>query len=136
MSPAKKMTIGVLGGMGPEATSLFFELIVKNTLARRDQDHLPLIVCNLPQVPDRTPAILGSGPSPLPVLLRGLELLHGAGAGLAVMPCVSAHYFYPGLAARSLPLHGNLPGHPRERRAGQIVAQQADQDIVLDSTFR
>jgi aspartate racemase len=101
MSPAKRKTIGILGGMGPEATALFFELVVRNTLARRDQDHLPVIVCDLPQVPDRTAAILKGGPSPLPVLRRGLKLLHGAGADFAVMPCVSAHYYYPALAARS-----------------------------------
>jgi len=101
MSPAKKKTIGILGGMGPEATVMFFELVVRSTLARRDQDHLPVIVCDLPQVPDRTAAILKGGPSPLPVLRRGLKLLHGAGADFAVMPCVSAHYYYPVLAARS-----------------------------------
>lgn len=94
-------TVGILGGMGPEATALFFELVVRNTLARRDQDHVPVIVCDLPQVPDRTAAILGGGPSPVPALARGLELLSRAGAGFAVMPCISAHYFYPALAARS-----------------------------------
>jgi len=94
-------TIGILGGMGPEATALFFELVVKNTLAQRDQAHVPVIVCNLPQVPDRTAAILRDGPSPLPFLVRGLKQLHGAGADFAVMPCISAHYYCPGLAARS-----------------------------------
>ncbi len=101
MSPAGKKTIGILGGMGPEATAKFFELVVRNTLARRDQDHLPVIVCDLPQVPDRTEAILRGGPSPLPALARGLATLRRAGADFAVMPCVSAHHFYPALAARS-----------------------------------
>jgi len=101
MSPAGKRTIGILGGMGPEATALFFELVVRNTLARRDQDHVPVIVCNLPQVPDRTAAILTGGPSPVPALARGLELLRRAGAAFAVVPCISAHFFYPALAARS-----------------------------------
>jgi aspartate racemase len=101
MSLAGKRTIGILGGMGPEATALFFELVVRNTLARRDQDHVPVIVCDLPQVPDRTAAILRGGPSPVPALARGLKVLRRAGAGFAVMPCISAHYFYPALAARS-----------------------------------
>ncbi len=101
MSPAGKKTIGILGGMGPEATARFFELVVRNTRARRDQDHVPIIVCDLPQVPDRTPAILRGGPSPVPALVRGLQVLSRAGARFAVMPCVSAHYFYPALAGRS-----------------------------------
>jgi aspartate racemase len=94
-------TVGVLGGMGPEATAYFFALLVRNTRAARDQDHVPVIVCNLPRIPDRTRAILHGGPSPLPALRRGLETLSRAGADFAVMPCVSAHYFYAGLAARS-----------------------------------
>ncbi len=101
MRAAGKRTIGILGGMGPEATARFFELVVRNTRARRDQDHVPIIVCDLPQVPDRTPAILRSGPSPVPALVRGLQVLSRAGARFAVMPCVSAHYFYPALAGRS-----------------------------------
>ncbi len=94
-------TIGVLGGMGPEATAAFLDLIVRNTRARRDQEHVPVVVCSLPQVPDRTEAILHGGPSPLPFLRRGLETLRRAGADFAVMPCLSAHHFYPALAARS-----------------------------------
>jgi aspartate racemase len=98
-------TIGVLGGMGPEATALFFELLVRSTRACRDREHVPVIVCDLPQIPDRTAAILRGGPSPVRAILRGLEALRGAGADFAVMPCISAHYFYPQISARSpLPL--------------------------------
>jgi aspartate racemase len=101
MSRGKRKTIGILGGMGPEATAYFFDLIVKNTAAARDQDHVPVVVYSLPQTPDRTEAILRGGPSPLPMLVRGLRALHRAGADFAVMPCVSAHFFYPTLTARS-----------------------------------
>lgn len=101
MSRKKPLTIGVLGGMGPEATARFFELIVKSTRVVRDQEHLPVIVCNLPGIPDRTEAILHGGPSPLPALRRGLAILGRAGADFAVMPCVSAHYFFRALTARS-----------------------------------
>jgi aspartate racemase len=94
-------TVGVLGGMGPEATAHFFTLIVRNTKAARDQEHVPVILVSLPGIPDRTRAILRRGPSPLPSLVRGLEALSRAGADFAVMPCVSAHHFYAGLAARS-----------------------------------
>jgi aspartate racemase len=94
-------TIGVLGGMGPEATSYFFTLLIKSTSASRDADHVPVIVYSLPRIPDRTRAILHGGRSPLPSLVHGVEALARAGADFAVMPCVSAHYFYPGLAAHS-----------------------------------
>ena len=97
----KLKTIGVLGGMGPEAGSYFFERIVRETAAARDQDHPPVIVCSLPQVPDRTGAILRGGPSPVPALRRGLRALSRAGADFAVISCISAHYFYPRIAPTS-----------------------------------
>ena len=39
-------TIGILGGMGPEATVHLFDLIVKFTKADSDQEHIPIIVFN------------------------------------------------------------------------------------------
>jgi aspartate racemase len=105
VSRRKLRTIGILGGMGPEAGALFFERLVRETAAARDQDHPPVLLYSLPQIPDRTPAILGRGPSPVPAILRGLRVLEKAGADLAVMSCVSAHYFLPRIAPRSpLPL--------------------------------
>jgi aspartate racemase len=105
MSRKKLLTIGILGGMGPEAGAYLFERIIRETAAGRDQDHPPVIVYSLPQVPDRTEAILHGGPSPVPALRRGLSVLRRAGADFAVIPCISAHYFYPWIAPRSpLPL--------------------------------
>lgn len=85
--------IGILGGMGPEATLDCFEKIIKNTSAGKDQDHLRVIIDSNPKIPDRTAAILGKGPSPLPLLLEGCRTLQQAGADFIIMPCVSAHFF-------------------------------------------
>jgi aspartate racemase len=87
-------TIGILGGMGPEATAYLFRLIISLTKVDRDQDHIPMIVFNNPKIPDRTAAIKGEGPSPLPALTEGAQLLEKAGADMLLMPCVTAHYFY------------------------------------------
>ncbi|UCF94191.1 MAG: amino acid racemase [Desulfobacterales bacterium] len=86
-------TIGMLGGMGPEATLDCFGKIIKNTPARRDQDHLRVIIDSNPQVPDRTAAIIGRGESPLPALVAGCRILERAGADFIIIPCVSAHVF-------------------------------------------
>ncbi len=90
-----KKTIGILGGMGPEATAYFFSLIIKDTAAARDQDHIPVIIYNLPQVPERTAALLGKGPSPVPLLRKGIRRLGRAGADFIVIPCITAHAFLP-----------------------------------------
>ena len=89
-----KKTIGILGGMGPEATAYFFELIIKKTKAEKDQEHIPVIIYANPGVPERTAAVLGKGPSPLPKLVEGARVLKEAGADFIVMPCVTAHHFY------------------------------------------
>jgi aspartate racemase len=79
--------------MGPEATAHFFSLIIRHTAAARDQDHVPVLIYNLPQIPERTPAILRKGPSPVPLLRKGVRTLARAGADFIVIPCVSAHAF-------------------------------------------
>lgn len=85
--------IGVLGGMGPEATLHFFRLIITQTPAGTDQDHLRIIIDNNSKIPDRTAAILNKGESPVPELLKSTQTLQRAGADFITIPCVTAHYF-------------------------------------------
>ncbi|MGD9064928.1 MAG: amino acid racemase, partial [Desulfobacterales bacterium] len=88
-----KKTIGILGGMGPEATLDCFAKIIKNTPAQRDQDHLRVVIDSNPAVPDRTAAIVEEGPSPVPMIVEGCHALEKAGADFIIIPCVSAHFF-------------------------------------------
>jgi aspartate racemase len=90
-----KKTIGVLGGMGPEASLYFYNLIIKKTSIQTDQDHIQVIINSLPQVPPRTDAILKTGPSPIPMLVEGIQALNRAGVDFIVIPCITAHYFIP-----------------------------------------
>jgi aspartate racemase len=85
--------IGILGGMGPEATSDLYLRIIKATPAKRDQDHPRVIIYSNSKVPDRTAAILGVGPSPMPELIRAGKRLEEAGADFIIIPCNTAHYF-------------------------------------------
>lgn len=93
--------IGILGGMGPSATVDFMDKIIQLTPATRDQEHLPVIVANLPHVPDRSSAILGRGEDPLPALLRGIDLLNQIEVGVLVIPCNSSHHWFDQMAQRS-----------------------------------
>lgn len=89
----KEKTIGILGGMGPEATLDCFAKIIKSTPAKRDQDHLRVIIDSNPKVPDRPAAISGAGESPVPALVKGCHCLQLAGADFIIIPCVAAHFF-------------------------------------------
>lgn len=84
---------GVLGGMGPDATVDFMAKVIALTDARRDQDHVHMIVDHNPHVPNRQDAILGDGEDPGPALARMAARLEAAGADFLVMPCNTAHVF-------------------------------------------
>jgi len=95
MTDKEKKTIGILGGMGPEATAFMFDLFIKKTKAKKDQDHPKIIIYSNPEIPPRTDAIFKSGEDPVPYLIQGISALKKAGADMIVMPCVTAHYFIP-----------------------------------------
>lgn len=94
-----KPILGVLGGVGPLATAYFMELVIKHTPAHSDQDNIPMIVFNDPQIPDRTAHILDpSAPDPVPEMAKVARWLERAGADYVAIPCNTAHYFYNQIA--------------------------------------
>jgi len=97
----RKPLIGVLGGMGPLATVDFLHKLVQEMPATVDQDHVPVVAWNVAQIPDRQKALAGTGESPLPAMLDGLQHLVAAGATRIVIPCNTAHSWFEALAAAS-----------------------------------
>lgn len=86
--------VGILGGMGPEATCDLFMKIIRNTPAQKDQDHLRVIIDSNPKIPDRTAYILGHGQDPRPLLIETAKNVEKAGASFIAIPCNTAHYFH------------------------------------------
>lgn len=97
----QKKIIGIMGGMGPEATRDLFSNIIAATPANCDQDHLRIFIDNNPQVPDRTANIVGQGPDPVPAMTQSARALARAGAEFIIIPCVSAHFFLDRLREQS-----------------------------------
>ncbi|WP_026291625.1 aspartate/glutamate racemase family protein [Marinobacterium rhizophilum] len=91
-------TIGILGGMGPLATVDFVKKIIDQTTASRDQDHLPLLVHCVPQIPDRTACLMQNRESPLAALEKGVHTLVGGGVGCIAIPCNTAHHWHGDLS--------------------------------------
>lgn len=89
----KRLAVGVLGGMGPQATVDFVQEIVRRTPASGDADHIRVLVdCN-PGVPDRQAARRGDD-RPVRAALAEMALgLEAQGADFLVMPCNTAHAF-------------------------------------------
>lgn len=98
---AKPFLLGVLGGMGPLATLDFLRRLLEATPAQSDQQQIPTVVWNVPQIADRQKALAGRGPSPLPQLLHAVEKLNQAGASHIAIPCNTAHHWYDALSEAS-----------------------------------
>ena len=90
-------TIGIIGGMGPLATVDLMQKIILSTRAATDQEHIHILVDNNTAIPDRSAAICGQGPSPVPQLIESADRLVAQGADVLLMGCNTAHYFLPEL---------------------------------------
>lgn len=88
--------VGVLGGMGPDATVELMRRVIRATPARDDGDHIRMIVDNNPKVPSRIKALIdGTGEDPGPTLSAMARGLERAGASFLVIPCNTAHHYLP-----------------------------------------
>jgi len=86
--------LGVLGGMGPQATQVFYQFVLDRTDAARDQDHLPAVILSDTGIPDRTAAILSGDTEGLYRRLLGdAKLLEGCGCTALAIPCNTSHFF-------------------------------------------
>lgn len=92
--------VGVIGGVGPQATAYFLDMVVRLTEAARDQDHLDMVVLNHATIPDRTAFIVGeSDEDPGPVMAEDARRLERFGVQFLVLPCNTAHHFTDEVAA-------------------------------------
>jgi aspartate racemase len=98
--------VGVIGGMGPDATVDFMRRLVAGVPARDDSDHIHVLADNNPKIPSRLAALVeGGGEDPLPVLIAMARGLEKQGADFLTIPCNTAHYYLPAIAkAVSIPV--------------------------------
>lgn len=89
-----KKILGILGGMGPLATSHFFQEILRWTEAKKDWDHLRIIIDNNVDIPSRTRALLYGEESPVIAMRQSCFDLMVMGCKYIAVPCNSAHGFY------------------------------------------
>lgn len=88
--------LGILGGMGPLCTAMFYQKLVIHTKANKDQDHIPTVIISDPQIPDRTEAILtGKNEDILfKKVKEDLENLKKQDVSNIAIPCNTMHYYY------------------------------------------
>ena len=92
MSEKKKHAI--LGGMGPEATEVFYKRIIESTNVSNDREHLDMFIYNHASMPDRTEYILGGREEELwSVIKDDIDKLKVIGGEYLAIPCNTCHYF-------------------------------------------
>ena len=92
------MTLGIIGGMGTEATSYFFEELANHTKVSKDQDHIDTVILNHASLPDRTEAILSKKTDKLlELLIKDVKTLEKLGVENIAIPCNTSHYLYDDL---------------------------------------
>jgi aspartate racemase len=100
MNNMKPKIIGILGGMGPESTAIFYHALIqqcqKQYGAQYDQDYPEIFIYNLP-IPDVVEG-LEKPDETLAQLVKGAQKIDTIGVNFMVMPCNTTHYFYPGMA--------------------------------------
>ena len=97
---ASPPTVGIIGGVGPQATVDLMQRLIDLTPAQDDADHIRMLVDNDPAVPSRIAALIEkTGPSPAPHLARMARGLVSHGATLLAMPCNTAHHYLADIRA-------------------------------------
>lgn len=87
-------TIGILGGMGPEAGVYLHQKIIEKTPAQFDQDHVPVLLYTCPQIPDRKTCIDSQQFTKVEEpLAEAIAHLEQGGAQCISIACNTAHFF-------------------------------------------
>ncbi|MCL2188284.1 MAG: amino acid racemase [Defluviitaleaceae bacterium] len=93
------MTIGVIGGMGVQATALFYEKFIALQTVDVEQEYADILIYSKSSIPDRTAFIIGESENdPAPALIHAAQTLEAAGVACIAVPCITSHYFYPALS--------------------------------------
>lgn len=98
--------LGIIGGMGPEASSFFYARITARTKAEKDQEHIDIVLLSHASMPDRTQAILtGQKKEFLSAITQDVKDLEKLGVSNIAIPCNTSHYFLEEIqAATSVPI--------------------------------
>ena len=122
--------LGILGGMGPQATRILYQWVLDRTDADCDQEHIPTIILSDTKIPDRTQAIL-SGDTEIveKKLIADAKTLVNCGAACIAIPCNTSHYFADAIEA-SIP----VPLLHMPRLAVKHLADEGRKKVALLAT--
>ena len=90
------MFLGIIGGMGPNATINFLQKLNDFTPSNTEQEHVPYLLISTPEIPDRSSAILSENHILIEkirkMLIKNVKLLENKVSHI-IMICNTAHYW-------------------------------------------
>ena len=96
----ERKRLGIIGGLGPAASALFYSKITDMTDAGGDGGHIDAVLTSFASTPDRTAFLTGrSGESPIGKMKEARDVLISAGAEVIAVPCNTATAFFDELQA-------------------------------------
>jgi len=111
----KDRLLGIIGGMGTQATACFYEILHARQSVASEQEYLDVLLYSKPSIPDRTAYIMGrSTDNPFEHLEHAAQTLETAGVSCIVIPCATSHFFYNDLVKTvSIPILNMLEATAR-----------------------
>jgi aspartate racemase len=108
-----KYILGIIGGMGPLATSYFFDQIVTHTKAESDNEHMNCVILNHASMVSRVEAAFDENKKQqfLSQIKKDFEYLENIGVQNIAIPCNGAHSFFDELEKMT---NINIINMPRE----------------------
>jgi aspartate racemase len=122
----KPFKLGILGGVGPAATVDFMSKVIASTPAKKDQEHIKMIVEQNPQIPDRTAHLLHGAADPTISMYSTCKRLEAEGAEAIAIPCNTAHAF-----VNSIQPHLGIPIINMLNVTIEYIVQQYGRDIAV-----
>ena len=120
MQAENRDKLGILGGMGPQATQVLYQWILDRTDADSDQEHVPAVILSDTSMPDRTEAILSGNTAEVKDrLIKDARLLQSCGCGCIAIPCNTSHYFWEDIQAAV-----DIPVLHMPRMAVEVLKEQ------------
>ncbi|MGN0703386.1 MAG: aspartate/glutamate racemase family protein [Lentihominibacter sp.] len=125
--------LGIIGGMGAEASSLFYNMLIEKTPAAKDQDHMDLMMFSHASMPDRTAAILSGDEKRIEyvrdLIRNDIRMLMSAGCDKVAITCNTAHYFVNMLEEKKHVIHlisetvNAVKARPSHRKAAVLATR-------------
>ncbi|MFQ9893268.1 MAG: aspartate/glutamate racemase family protein [Emergencia sp.] len=133
--------IGILGGMGPKASQLFYDMVTEMTDADKDQDHVRMMIYSDPSIPDRTQAILrGEYDQVYEKMLKNALTLEAAGCEAIGITCNTAHFFAEMIADKlNIPIIHMIAHtvfHIKRRNPGAKIAILATEGTIKTQLYQ